>query len=74
MKCVGHYSLESGTSIFQEEGRHFVSKSAQPTDEGGLVLIGRRNINLVVTRKAIHKQENITPSTIIDELVNKGRR
>lgn len=52
----------------------FVSKSTPQTDKGSFVLIGRRNIDLVVTRKAIHKREYLTPNIVIDQLVNKGSR
>lgn len=38
------------------------------------MLIHRKYINLVVTKKVVHKQINFTPSTVVDELVNERRR
>ena len=35
------------------------------------MLIGRRNINLFVPRKPIHKGKYLTPNTFINDLVNK---
>ena len=74
MKCIRYFSLEGSTGIFKAERKLLVSKGTPQTDEGSFVLICRRNINLVITRKSVHKRVDLTPSTIVDELVDKGCR
>jgi len=66
--------LEGGADILKAERKLLVSKGTPWADEGGFVLIRKRNINLVVTGKVVLKQENLTPNTIIDELVDIGHR
>lgn len=74
MRSVGHFSLESGISIFQAERELFISKSTSSVDEDSFVWIHRQNIDLVVTRKSINKRKYLTPSIIVDKLVNEGSR
>ena len=72
MECIEHRALEGGTGVLQTKRELFVGESAPRTDKGGLVLIGGRNINLVVTRKTVHKRVHFTSGTLITELVNEG--
>jgi len=74
MKSIVHCSLESGTCILQAKREIFVRKSTLRIDEGSFLLIGRQNIDLAVTRKEIHKREYLTPSTVVNKLVNKGSK
>ena len=38
------------------------------------MLIRRKNVNLVIPRKPIHKGKNVTPSIVINDLINKRSR
>lgn len=71
MKGIRHRTLESGVGILKTESELFISESTPWTDKGHLMLIGGHDINLVVSRKAIHKRIYLTPSTLINELVNE---
>ena len=71
MKGVRHRTLKSGTGILETERELFISESTPRKDKGRLVLISGRDINLVVARKAIHKRIYLTPSMLINELVNE---
>ena len=55
MESIRRRMLKGSADIFKAEGEIFVSKSSPWTDEGRLVLISGGDINLVVTREAIHK-------------------
>ena len=72
MKGIRHRALEGGTSILETERDLFISENAPRTDKGGLVLISWRDINMVISIEAIHKRIYLTPSTLINELVNEG--
>ena len=71
MKGIRHLTLKSGTGILETERELFISESTPWTDKGRLVLIGRCDINLVVARKAVHERIYLTPSTLINKLVNE---
>jgi hypothetical protein len=38
------------------------------------VLIGRQDLNLVISRKSTHEREDYAPRAIIDDLVDEGHR
>ena len=72
VKSIRHRTLKGSTGIFEAEGDLFISKGAPGTDEGGLMLICRSNVDLVVARKTVHKRINLATRTFIDKLVDKG--
>ena len=49
MKSIGHRTLKSGSSVLQAEREIFVRESTPRTDECGLVLILRCNIDLIIS-------------------------
>lgn len=71
MEIIGHFTLKISTGILQTERKLFVGKSAPRTDKGCLMLISRRDINLVVSRKTIHEGIHFAPRTLVNELINK---
>ena len=73
VESIRHHTLKSSADIFEAEGELFISKGAPGTDEGRLVLINRSNVNLVVTREAVHKRIYLAARTLINELINEWR-
>ena len=74
MKSIRHGALKSRTSVLQNERHFLVGKGTPRTNESSLVSIHGKNINLIIARETIHQREYFTPSTIVDDLVNKGGR
>lgn len=72
MKCIGHHLLKCSPNIFEAERELFVHECTPWTDKICLFLIGRRNVNLVVTRKIVYKGKHFAPSTFINDLINEG--
>ena len=71
MECVRHSPLKSGSNIFKAE-RHFpIGEGAPRADEGGLVLIFRLDLDLIIPRESIHKGEDFISSVIIQDLINE---
>ena len=67
MECVRHSPLESGSSIFKAK-RHFpISKGAPRANEGGLVLIFRLDLDLIISGESIHKGEDVISNAIIQD-------
>ena len=55
METIIHGPLKSGAGVFEAERHDPVSKSSPRTNERGFELIGRTDINLVVSGETIHK-------------------
>ena len=71
MECIRHGPLESGSTIFKAE-RHFpISEGAPREDEGGLVLIFRIDLDLIISEESIHKGEDFISSAIVQDLINE---
>jgi len=71
MKRKHHGLLECCTNIFNTK-RHFpVRKCTPKTYKGRLVLVFQTNFNLVLVGKTIHKREDLSPCTLIKDLINE---
>lgn len=74
MKCIRHGPLEIGPIIFKAR-RHFPIREGAPRlNEGGLMLIFKLDLDLIITRESIHKGEYFIPSAIIQDLINEWCR
>ena len=71
METIRHGSLKGSTGVFKAKWHDAVCESAPRTNERYFKLISTTNNNLVVSREAIHKGENLVPCTLIYDLVNK---
>ena len=73
MERIRHSPLESGSNIFKAE-RHFpIGEGAPRADEGGLVLIFRLDLDLIIPKESIHKGEDFISTAIIQDLINEWR-
>ena len=71
MKCIRHGSLKSGSNVFKAE-RHFPIREGAPrANEGGLMLVFRLDLDLIVPRESIHKGEYFISNEIIQDLINE---
>ena len=55
MESVGHRSLECGPDILQAKREFLICEGTPRTDKSHLVLISGENVNLIISRKSIHK-------------------
>ena len=74
MKCIGNLHLKRSPSIFVMEREIFVRECTPWIDKSCLFLIGKCDVDLVVTRKTIHEGKYLAPSTFINDLINEGSR
>ena len=74
MKRIGHRPLKRSQNIFEAERELFVCESTPWIDKSCIFLIGRHNVNMVVTKKTIHKGKNFTPNKFINDLINEASR
>ena len=74
MKGKGHGPLKRSSKIFKVEGNISVCKHAPSTNKSSLVLVLKFNLDLIIAREPIHKEENFAPHTLIQDLVNKWCR
>lgn len=72
MKSIGHSPLEGSLEIFQTKRELSIGKGSPRTDKGGFMLMSKNNIDQVVDRKIVHKRENLTPGTFVNNLIIKG--
>ena len=72
MKNICHGPLECGADILEAEWHDTIRKGAPRGCECGFVLIGRVNLDLVVTREIIHEGKSLVTCAIIDNLVDEG--
>jgi hypothetical protein len=71
MEHIRYSPLESGSNIFKAE-RHFpIGEGAPRENEGGLVLIFRIDLDLIILGESIHKGEDFISSAIIQDLINE---
>ena len=71
MKGKGHSPLKCCSDIFKAKGHLQVRKSTPRTNESSLMLALGFDLNLIISRKSIHKGENFASYTLIQNLVNK---
>ena len=71
MKSIRHRPLEGCTSIFQAKREFLICKSAPWADKCSFVLVSWEYIDLIISREAVHKREDFTASTIINDLVDE---
>ena len=65
MECVRHGPLESGPNIFKAEKHFPISEGAPRENEGGLVLIFKLDLDLIISGESIHKGEYFISSAIV---------
>jgi hypothetical protein len=73
MKDVCHGPLKSATSVLEAEGHDMIGESTLGGSECGFLLIGWVDLNFVVARENVHEGKSFVASTIINNLVDKGR-
>ena len=71
VKGIRHRVLECSPNILQAKREFIIRKQSPRTDECDLVLIGWENVDLIITRKSIHKGKNLTPCIIINDLIDE---
>ena len=74
MESIGHRSLESGPGILQSKRYFLVCEGTPRTVKIRLVLINWENVNLIISRNTVHKGKNITPGTVVNDLIDEGSR
>lgn len=74
MKHIGHCLLKCGSNIVEAEMEILIREHTPRTNKGCLFLIDRCDVDLVITRKTIHKGKDLTPGTFINDLINEGSR
>ena len=73
-KHIRHFPLKCSPNIFEAKRELFVREHTPWTDKRCLFLIHRCNVNLVVTRKTVHKGKDLAPETFINDFINEGGR
>ena len=71
MKCISHCTLEGSTDIFETEREVLIGKSSPWTNKSGLVLISGSNIDMVISRKTVHKRVHFASDTLVNNLINE---
>jgi hypothetical protein len=71
VKSESHGMLEDCSGVFKAE-RHFsICKSTPRTYKCCLVLILRFDLDLVISKKSIHKRKYLASYTLIENLINE---
>ena len=71
VKDQGHGPLKRSFDVFKVEGNLSICKITPRTNKCGIVLILGLNLNLIISRKTVHKGKYLTSRTLIQHLVNK---
>lgn len=67
-----HVPLEGSLNTLKAKKIIFVGEGPPRRDKGCFVLIGKEDINLVISKKSIHKGKYLTQITFVDDFVDKG--
>ena len=68
-----HFSLKDIPSIFQTKGNFLVCEGTPWKNKICFLLVFLLDLDLIVSRKTIHKQKNLATHTNINNLIYKGR-
>ena len=74
VKRKHHGSLKIGSSAFKAKGNLLVRKGSRRKNTSRLVLVLWENLYLVITRKNIHKRENLTSHALVKDLIDEWHR
>ena len=72
MKTVCHGMLEGGSNVLQTKGHYSIGERAPRGCECNLVTIFFPDLDLVISRKAIHEGKDLMSSACIDDLIDEG--
>lgn len=67
-----HFPLKSFTGVLQTKSEFPIWECAPGTNKGSFLLVFWVDIDLIIDGKAIHRWKDLTSSTFINYLVNKG--
>ena len=67
-----HNTLKSGSNILEVEWHDLIHKHTRGVCEGILVLVFFPDMNLVISKKAVHEGKDLMSSAFIDNLIDEG--